>query len=87
MNDLDIQTEYWDGAAASKTFTHPIPLTVFRDLLPPAAKILDYGCGYGRTCSELTDAGYQSVIGIDISEEMIKRGRKLNLGLRVFDGK
>lgn len=87
MNNLDIQTEYWDGAAASKTFTHPIPLSVFRDLLPPAAKILDYGCGYGRTCSELTDAGYQSVIGIDISGEMIKRGRKLNLDLRVFDGK
>ena len=23
MNDLDIQTEYWDNAAASKTFTSP----------------------------------------------------------------
>lgn len=89
MNDLDVQTEYWDGAAASKTFTHPIPLPIFRDLLPPAAKILDYGCGYGRTCSELTEAGYHYVVGIDISEEMIKRGRRLNgnLDLRVFDGR
>lgn len=89
MNTLDVQTEYWDGAAASKTFTHPIPLRVFRELLPSAAKILDYGCGYGRTCSELTNAGYQNVIGIDISEEMIKRGRlsRCDLDLRVFNGK
>jgi SAM-dependent methyltransferase len=89
VNDLDVQTEYWDGAAASKTFTHPIPFSVFRDLVPPTARILDYGCGYGRTCSELTEAGYHDVIGIDISEEMIKRGRRLNgrLDLRVFDGR
>jgi len=89
MNDLDVQTEYWDSVAASKTFTHPTPLSVFRDLLPPAAKILDYGCGYGRICSELTEAGYHNVIGIDISEKMIKRGKHLNasLDLRVFDGR
>jgi SAM-dependent methyltransferase len=90
MKDINVQIKYWDGAAASKTFTHPIPLLIFRDLLlPPTAKIMDYGCGYGRTCSELTEAGYQNVIGIDISEEMIKRGRCLNgnLDLRVFDGR
>ncbi|MEW6263140.1 MAG: class I SAM-dependent methyltransferase [Thermodesulfobacteriota bacterium] len=89
MSNLDAQIEYWDTAAASKTFTHPIPLPVFRALLPPTAKILDYGCGYGRTCSQLREAGYHNVIGIDISEEMIKRGRLLNdhLDLRVFDGR
>lgn len=89
MNDLDIQTRYWDDAAASKTFTHPVPLSLFRDFLPLSAKILDYGCGYGRACSELTEAGYHNVIGIDVSEEMIKRGRSLNssLDLRVFDGR
>jgi SAM-dependent methyltransferase len=89
MNDLDVQTEYWDGAAASKIFTHPIPLSVFRDLLPPDAKILDYGCGYGRTCAALTAAGYHTVVGIDISGEMIKRGHALNphLDMRIFDGR
>jgi len=89
VNDLDVQTEYWDGAAASKTFSHPIPLSVLRDLVHPAARILDYGCGYGRICSELTKAGYRNVIGIDISEKMIKRGKLLNSGLdlRTFDGR
>ena len=59
-----------------------------RGLLPPAARILDFGCGYGRTCSELIDAGYRNVIGIDISGGMIQRGRTLrgDLDLRVLDG-
>jgi len=88
MIDLDIQTEYWDRAAASKTFTHPIPLPIIRNFLPLSARILDYGCGYGRTCFELSDAGYLAVSGIDISEEMIKRGHGLykKLDIRMFDG-
>jgi SAM-dependent methyltransferase len=88
MNDPDVQTAYWDGVAGAKTFTHPIPITVFRELLPANAKILDYGCGYGRTCSELAEAGYTNVIGIDISGEMIRYGKSLNgdLDLRTFDG-
>ncbi|MFZ5569567.1 MAG: class I SAM-dependent methyltransferase [Thermodesulfobacteriota bacterium] len=47
------------------------------------------GCGYGRTCSELIEAGYHNVVGIDISEEMIRRGRWLNgdLNLHIFDGR
>lgn len=89
MKDINVQTEYWDGAAGRKTFTHPIPMSVFHELLSPAANILDYGCGYGRSCSELIEAGYHNVCGIDISEEMIKRGRHQNgsLDLRTFDGK
>ena len=74
MNDLDLQVEYWDVAVASKSFTHPIPLSLFREWLPPAARILDYGCGYGRTRFELVEAGYPNVTGIDISREMITSG-------------
>lgn len=89
MNKFDVQTAYWNKAAASKTFTHPIPIEIFRKLLSLDSNILDYGCGYGRSCSELIDAGYFNVVGIDISEEMIKRGKGLydNLNLHVFDGK
>lgn len=89
MYDLDIQTAFWEGEAATKTFSHPIPLQVFRDLLPTTARILDYGCGYGRTCSELDDAGYRDVTGIDISEEMIRRGKRMygHLNILTFDGK
>jgi len=89
MSDLNVQTDYWNGVADVKTFSHPVPIGVFHELLPPAARILDYGCGYGRTCATLIDAGYRNVVGIDISEEMVKRGRCLrgNLDLRIFDGK
>jgi|WetSurMetagenome_2_1015567.scaffolds.fasta_scaffold00687_15 SAM-dependent methyltransferase len=89
MNEIDVQTGYWNSVAAVKTFTHSIPMSVLRDLLPTTAKILDYGCGYGRACSELTEAGYRNVTGIDISEQMIKRGRNLNsnLDLRTFNGR
>ncbi len=89
MSDLNVQTGYWDSVADTKVFSHPVPIRVFRKLLSPAAGILDYGCGYGRTCATLIDAGYQNVIGIDISGEMVKRGRRLrgDLDLRIFDGK
>jgi SAM-dependent methyltransferase len=89
MKDLDAQAEYWDSVAVYAASTHPIPLSVFRDFIPSTATILDYGCGYGRICSELAASGYRKVVGIDISKEMIKRGRSLNgaLDLRLFDGR
>jgi SAM-dependent methyltransferase len=89
MDDPSIQTAFWDSAASSKTFTHPLPLDFFISYLPLSARILDYGCGYGRTCAELDEAGYRNVTGIDISPAMIERGKALDphMDLRVFDGK
>ena len=88
MSHLDIQTAYWDKVAFQKTFSHPIPLPLFRDALPLTARILDYGCGYGRACSALADAGYSDIIGLDISSEMVRRGKELDgrVDLRTFDG-
>ena len=40
-------------------------------------KILDVGCGYGRTLNELHNNGFTDLIGVDFSEKMIKRGLKL----------
>ena len=34
-------------------------------------KILDVGCGAGRTTIKLYQAGYQKIIGLDLSDEMI----------------
>jgi len=88
MKAFDVQAEYWDAVADSKTFTHPLPMTVLQGLVSPAAKILDYGCGYARTCCELLEAGFQNVCGVDISTAMINRGRRgnPNMDLRTFDG-
>ena len=66
---------YWDEKAAQLTFTHPLDLDWLADL-PKPARILDYGCGYGRTLAELRDAGWRNSIGVDFSSAMIERGRR-----------
>lgn len=76
MNDsIDNQAAYWDGVAAVKTFTHPLNVAVFEQLVPGEAKIVDIGCGYGRTCNTLYERGYRNLLGLDISRKMVARGR------------
>ena len=88
MTELDRQVSYWDGVAAEKAFTHPLDVARFRGVACGAPRILDYGCGYGRTCAELASLGYQRVTGVDISERMIARGHAQfpELDLRVQAG-
>ena len=88
MNKIDLQETYWDSFATEKSFTHPISLDEIREVIPNDGKILDYGCGYGRTCNELTRGGFNDVVGVDISSQMIARGKLLNpeLNLQHFDG-
>lgn len=88
MKKIDMQEKYWDGVATQKTFTHPIDMEKIRESIPADGKILDYGCGYGRTCIELNNGGFNDVVGIDISSQMISRGQSSNPGLDIqhFDG-
>jgi SAM-dependent methyltransferase len=88
MKGLDVQTEYWDSVAPAKTFRHPVPIVRLREILPAGARILDYGCGYGRAVAELGAGGFTQVTGVDISPGMIARGKALDgdLDLRLFDG-
>jgi hypothetical protein len=53
MHKLDCRKTYWDSVAAKKTFTHTIQVDKFREQVALREKILDYGCGYGRTCAKL----------------------------------
>jgi SAM-dependent methyltransferase len=62
--------------AAEKIFTHPFNAAQFKSFVPAEARIIDLGCGYGRTCNLLYDQGYRNVLGLDISREMVARGRK-----------
>jgi SAM-dependent methyltransferase len=39
------------------------------------ARILDYGCGYGRTLAELSGAGFTKLAGADFSEQMLARAK------------
>lgn len=40
--------------------------------------VLDLGCGFGWHCRYAIEKGAKSVIGIDISEKMLERARKIN---------
>ncbi|WP_328468596.1 class I SAM-dependent methyltransferase [Actinoplanes sp. NBC_00393] len=66
---------YWETVGATKTFTHPVN-TAWLDGVSRSARILDYGCGYGRSVRELRDLGFSEVSGVDISAALIARGRQ-----------
>ena len=71
------QISYWDRVAHEKCFSHPLRVDwLARYLTNPAARILDYGCGYGRTLAELSRAGYTRVVGTDFSQAMLGRARR-----------
>lgn len=81
MSDLDSQTAYWDAAATTKRFTHPLH-TPWLDNVERSAAILDYGCGYGRTLDALEQQGFDNLSGFDTSPGMIARARSLYPSMR-----
>ncbi|MEV7392259.1 class I SAM-dependent methyltransferase [Streptomyces sp. NPDC091215] len=81
MKDLGTQTAYWDTVGATKTFTHPLHVTWLTEV-SRTARILDYGCGYGRVMAELSEHGFSDVSGVDMSPALIARGRRLRPDLR-----
>lgn len=85
MKDLGTQVDYWDSVGATKTFTHPVNLT-WLEGASRDARVLDYGCGYGRVMAELTEHGFTNVSGVDLSPAMISRGRQSrpDLGFEVL---
>jgi SAM-dependent methyltransferase len=46
-----------------------------REILPPKARVLDVGCGYGRVTVPLAQAGYQ-IEGLDLAENLIDAARR-----------
>jgi SAM-dependent methyltransferase len=77
---------YWDANAEAYSFAHPLERAWLAEL-PTGARILDYGCGYGRMTAELRAAGWRAV-GVDFSAGMIERGRRAHpaLDLRQIGG-
>lgn len=59
---------------------------IFSKYLKKEDKILDLGCGAGRTTINLYKEGFTNITGLDISEELIKYARyySLNNGLDVL---
>jgi ubiquinone/menaquinone biosynthesis C-methylase UbiE len=71
------QTDYWDRVASQKRFSHPLRLKWLLQHLRPQARILDYGCGYGRLLNQLSEAGYGNAVGMDFSSKMLRQCRSL----------
>jgi SAM-dependent methyltransferase len=70
---------YWDDHAEAYSFAHPIEPGWLAGL-PKGARVLDYGCGYGRASATLAAAGWRAV-GVDFAAGMIARGRREHPGL------
>ena len=75
MVNLDSQLEYWNTEGTRKAFAHPLNLRRVRQWLTPESRIVDFGCGYGRSLGELFDADYHDLIGFDFSPAMIAAAR------------
>ncbi len=77
------ETGYWDRTAWQKRFTHPLDSGLLAQHVPRQARMLDYGCGYGRVLGELVDMGYGRARGCDASDRMIDRARTERPGLEL----
>ena len=75
VDALDNQLGYWNAAGAAKTFGHPVEPT-WLDRIDRQARILDYGCGYGRLSGLLAERGFVAVEGVDVAPNLIARARE-----------
>ena len=74
-HNTNTRISYWSRVAEQKRFSHPLRLEWLEQYSNRRARILDYGCGYGRIAAELLEAGFDQVIGADFSEAMLQRAR------------
>ncbi len=84
MAKIPNQEPYWDEVADKKEFPTPFQLKEFQKYVSKDMKILDVGCGYGRTLNKLHENGFENLKGIDFSQAMIDRGLKLYPHLNLF---
>lgn len=70
------QSAYWNSVAEKRNFTTTFQEKEFCKYSDRNAKILDVGCGYGRTMNELYNSGYKNLVGADTAIEMINRGKR-----------
>jgi SAM-dependent methyltransferase len=75
---MNLQNRYWDTVAYSKKFAHPLLTGELEKRIGLEGRILDYGCGYGRSIRELHERGFCNLYGVDNSSGMIGRARKEN---------
>jgi SAM-dependent methyltransferase len=72
----DLQLEYWNTVGPTKPFSHPLNVEQLSRWIGRASRILDYGCGYGRTLGILQTNGFNNLIGVDPAPAMIAAARE-----------
>lgn len=78
------QERYWDSVAETKEFPTPFQMGLFKEHVATHMRILDVGCGYGRTLNELYQNGFMNCTGIDFSQGMIDRGSRIHPHLHLM---
>lgn len=73
----DEWAETYDEDNAAMGFRLPILATAFfARWVPTGGKILDAGCGTGLAAQNLNILGYRELVGIDLSNNMLKKARE-----------
>lgn len=67
---------YWNTTGPAKDFAFPLNVDRLREWVPREARVLDYGCGYGRGAGLLEAAGYTSLLGVDPATAMVAAARQ-----------
>jgi ubiquinone/menaquinone biosynthesis C-methylase UbiE len=75
QKNISSQIQYWNKVAPEKSFSHPLRADWLGHHLNTDARILDVGCGYGRTLKELAHARFSRCVGLDFSAAMLARCR------------
>lgn len=83
VNQNFVIQQYQSGIKSYSDYTQEVGLWaseayVFNKYLQQSDNILDLGCGTGRTTFPLFQLGYQNIIGVDLTPEMIAEAQKLN---------
>ncbi len=78
-----IINQYRSGINSYSDFTKAVGLWesekfIFQKYLMKSDRILDLGCGTGRTTYPLSKLGYGRIIGVDLTPEMIIEAQALN---------
>lgn len=67
---MDMPTQKW-----TKGTTNEIDFILSHTSINEADSIIDFGCGQGRHCIELSKRGYTNITGIDFSDTNIAKAR------------
>ena len=83
VNEDFIKSQYRSGIKNYTSATLKIALWqsekyIFKKYLNRKDNILDLGCGTGRTTFPLFKLGFENIIGVDLTPEMINAAKELN---------